>query len=65
MEPVIFTWWISKNLNFPADFEQYDPKITDQTSISSGTMSGKKEWDYLVIPRQQVSFRLVLLSFLF
>lgn len=43
-------------LNFPADFEQYDPKISDQTSISSGTMSGKKEWDYLVIPRAAGNF---------
>jgi hypothetical protein len=42
--------------DFPIDFEQYDPKISDQTSLSSGKMSGKKEWDYLLIPRSGGSF---------
>lgn len=43
---------------FPSDFETYDPKISDQTTLSSGWMDGKKEWDYLLIPRVGGNFNI-------
>ncbi len=40
-------------LGFPTDFEAYDPKITDRITVNSGGMNGSREFQYLVIPRQE------------
>ncbi len=45
-------------ISFPTDFELYDPKINDQTSSTAGLMRGKKEWDFLVIPRTAGHFNI-------
>lgn len=37
--------------NLPADFEAYDPKITDEITRDGGVIRGKKVAEYLVIPR--------------
>ena len=37
--------------NLPADFEAYDPKITDEITRDGGMIRGKKIAEYLVIPR--------------
>lgn len=39
------------NIDFPNDFEVYDPKVTDKISVSENGMSGQREFQYLVIPR--------------
>ncbi len=43
-------------VDFPADFEVYDPKATDNLSVTSSGMSGTKTFEYLFIPRNQGDF---------
>jgi hypothetical protein len=45
-------------INFPPDFETYDPKI--QTNVTNGDngQSGKKTFEYLLIPRHAGNFRI-------
>lgn len=43
-------------INFPKEFEIYDPKVTDNTKTSNAGVSGSKEYNYLVIPRYQGDF---------
>ncbi len=38
-------------VNFPADFEVYDPKISNNFIVKSNGLSGNKVIEYLVIPR--------------
>lgn len=38
-------------INFPSDFEVYDPKVTNRFSTASGSLSGSREFEYLIIPR--------------
>lgn len=42
-------------INFPADFEVYEPKIIDNFSIKGGT-SGTRTFEYLIIPRAAGDF---------
>lgn len=50
-------------ISFPADFETYDPKTNDRISATSSGLSGKKEFDYLVIPRHSGNFTIEPFSF--
>ncbi|MCK4853621.1 MAG: protein BatD, partial [Bacteroidales bacterium] len=45
-------------INFPPDFETYDPKV--QTSVKNGEngQSGRKTYEYLLIPRHAGTFRI-------
>ncbi|HEY0976534.1 MAG TPA: BatD family protein [Flavobacteriales bacterium] len=38
-------------LSLPTDIEAYDPKIVDKVSVTTGGMSGSREFQYLLIPR--------------
>ena len=38
-------------IEFPPDFEVYDPKTTSNVSTSTGGMSGTVTFEYLIIPR--------------
>lgn len=42
----------------PADFEKYDPKVTDNIQVGSGGVSGSRQYNYLLIPRHQGDFKL-------
>jgi len=44
------------NVDFPADFEKYDPKVTDNISERLDGVSGTREYDYLLIPRSEGTF---------
>ncbi|MGY6561262.1 MAG: BatD family protein [Luteibaculaceae bacterium] len=50
-------------INFPADFEVYDPKITDKTRISASGISGSKEFEFLLIPRYAGEYNVGNLKF--
>lgn len=39
------------DVNFPADFEIYDPKVSNNFSVKANGLSGNKIIEYLVIPR--------------
>jgi hypothetical protein len=43
-------------VDFPADFETYDPKTTDKNSATANGVSGRKTYNYLVIPRHSGDF---------
>ncbi|MGE4541879.1 MAG: BatD family protein [Bacteroidales bacterium] len=43
-------------LNFPPDFEVYDPKITNNIKTSANGISGTKKFEYLLIPRTAGEF---------
>jgi len=38
-------------INFPADFEVYDPKVENNFKLKTGGLSGNKVIEYLAIPR--------------
>ena len=46
------------NLNFPPDFEVYDPKINDNITVNGSGISGKREFEYLIIPRHAGDFKI-------
>lgn len=50
-------------INFPSDFEIYDPKVNDQTSTTTNGVSGSKEFDFLVIPRNKGTYKLDPITF--
>jgi len=43
-------------INPPADFEKYDPKVTDNINVDPAGTSGSREYSYLMIPRHQGDF---------
>lgn len=45
-------------INFPKDFEVYDPKVKKNINHSAGGSSGKKSFEYVVIPRFGGEFEL-------
>lgn len=51
------------NINFPTDFETYDPKINDNINISDNGVSGTKTFDYLIIPRNQGVYNIKSVTF--
>lgn len=44
------------NTSFPADFEKYDPKITDTITEKVNGVSGSRIYNYLVIPRHEGTY---------
>ena len=50
-------------IDFPSDFEIYDPKVDDKTSTTSNGVSGYKEFDFLVIPRNKGTYKLDPITF--
>lgn len=45
-------------IDFPADFEVYDPKTTNNTNASLQGISGSKTFEYLIIPRHPGEYRI-------
>lgn len=72
-EPVTYTIKISGTgnlkfveapaMSFPKEFEVYDPKTKENISNSAEGMSGMKQYDYLLVPRQPGDYTLQAQSF--
>ena len=45
-------------VNFPPDFESYDPKIQTQVKNSDSGQAGRKTFEYLLIPRHAGNYRI-------
>ena len=45
-------------VNFPPDFESYDPKVQTSVKNSEGGQTGQKTFEYLLIPRHAGNFRI-------
>ncbi|MDP2207363.1 MAG: BatD family protein [Bacteroidota bacterium] len=50
-------------INFPTDLEIYEPKISDNISQSTNTISGSRTFEYLIIPRRQGNQKISSFSF--
>jgi hypothetical protein len=50
-------------VNFPADFEKYDPKVTDTVTEDIKGVSGSRIYNYLLIPRHQGDYTIEPLKF--
>ena len=48
---------------FPPDFEVYDPKVIDKTFSSKTHTSGKKTFEYLLIPRFEGNYEIPAISY--
>jgi uncharacterized membrane protein len=51
------------NINFPPDFETYDPKISNNISTTGAGASGSQTFEYLIIPRKAGKFTIKPISF--
>ena len=40
-------------ITLPKDFDKYEPKVTDQTKLTSAGLEGSKIYDILIVPRHQ------------
>ncbi|MCF8336062.1 MAG: BatD family protein [Bacteroidales bacterium] len=49
-------------INFPPDLEVYDPKTSDNISVSEGGAKGSKVFEYLIIPRHAGEYRIPSIS---
>lgn len=49
-------------INFPEDFETYDPKVTQGSNTADG-LTGTKTFDYLIIPRHEGDYKIDHLDF--
>ena len=50
-------------VNFPKDFDKYDPKITDKTKLTANGLGGNMVYDFLVVPRNQGHYTIPPVSF--
>lgn len=50
-------------IDFPEDFETYEPKIKENITAGAAGVSGTKTFDYLIIPRHEGNYTIDRLSF--
>ncbi len=50
-------------INFPPDFDSYDPKVNLNTGVADGGVTGSKTFEYLIVPRNPGEFRIAPLAF--
>ncbi len=51
------------NVTFPPDFDVYDPKVNDQLTVSESGVSGKRTFEYVLIPRNPGDFTIEPVTF--
>ncbi len=51
------------NIKFPTDFEVYDPKVSNNYSAGASGFSGRKTYEYLLIPRHEGDFEIPAINF--
>lgn len=50
-------------INFPADFDKFDPKITDDIKVGRDGVSGTRTYTFLLIPRHEGEFAIPAYTF--
>ena len=50
-------------IQFPKDFEIYDPKVDNKFSVTKSGLSGNKVFEYLAIPRHPGTFKIPAVEF--
>ena len=53
----------SPEIDFPSDFEVYDPKVEDQFRLTTQGLSGNRVIEYLAIPRHEGNFKIPAIQF--
>lgn len=51
------------NIEFPPDFEVYDPKITNNIQTGNNGISGSRSFEYVIIPRNAGNFSIKPVEF--
>ncbi len=52
-------------LELPKDFDAYDPKTTDKTSLTPGGLEGSMVYEYLVVPRNRGRYTIPATEFVY
>lgn len=52
-------------LSLPNDFDKYDPKVTDKTSLSASGLSGSMNYEFLVVPRNKGDYEIPAIEFIY
>lgn len=52
-------------IEFPNDFEAYDPQLTDKSFTSKSGISGKRIFEHLLIPRYQGTYTIPAVDFIY
>ncbi len=50
-------------IELPKDFDVYDPKTTDKTSLTASGLTGSMIYDYLVVPRNQGTYTIPAIEY--
>lgn len=52
-------------VKFPKDFDKYDPKVTDKTSLTANGVEGNMIYDILAVPRNQGKYTIPPVEFIY
>ena len=52
-------------VEFPKNFEKYDPKVSDKTKLTPNGIEGNMIYDYLVVPRNQGEYTIPAVSLVY
>lgn len=52
-------------INFPKDFDKYDPKVTDKTQLTTNGVEGNMVYDFLAVPRNQGKYTIPPVEFVY
>lgn len=50
-------------MNFPEEFEVYDPETSNKLRVTDGGINGSKTYNYLLIPRKTGTYKIAPISF--
>ncbi len=53
------------NINFPPDFEVYDPRIVDDIKTTTSGMSGTRTFEFLIVPRNHGNYTIKSAPFVY
>ncbi len=52
-------------IDFPKDFDKYDPKITDKSKLTINGLEGNMIYDFLAVPRNQGKYTIPAIEFVY
>ena len=52
-------------IDFPKDFDKYDPKVTDKTKLTVNGVEGNMIYDFLAVPRNQGKYTIPAIEFVY
>lgn len=53
------------DIQVPKDFEKYDPKVTDKTSLTANGIEGNVIYDYILVPRNKGTYTIPAVSLVY